>query len=335
MVATFFQGVTLGGFIRGIPVVDRVHAGGPLDWLAPFPLFTGLGLMVAYALLGCTWLIMKTGGGLQQRMRRLARPLVLLMLLVIAVISLWTPLVHEGIAQRWFSWPNLLWLSPVPLLVLALSWLLLRRVARGSHGHPFLMALGLVFLGYLGLGISLWPHVIPPSITIWEASGPSQSQLFTLVGTLLTLPLILAYTGWAYHVFRGKVEVDDKYYRGPPGPGVEVGTLGTAPGLAAGAVAAGSGGAGTVGMAVAGSDGGGGWGCWGWWGGEWGDGGWAERGGGWGWAGRDRGGPRAVDAPGTGPGRRGRGRRRGAGGGGGGEGGTAAGGGLQSAHCQP
>ncbi|WP_353150063.1 cytochrome d ubiquinol oxidase subunit II [Pollutimonas bauzanensis] len=210
--ATFFQGVTLGAYIQGIKVVDRSYAGGPLDWLQPFPIFTGLGLIVAYALLGCTWLILKTEGPLHDRMRQLARPLTLVLLGTIVVLSIWTPLTDSAIAQRWFSLPNLFWFAPVPLLVLLVTYYLLRSLNKDPHAGPFLLTLALIFLGYSGLGISVWPNIIPPDISIWDASGPAQSQGFTLVGALLIVPLILMYTAWSYYVFRGKVKVGDGYH---------------------------------------------------------------------------------------------------------------------------
>ncbi len=210
--ATFFQGVTLGAYIHGINVVDRSYAGGPLDWLHPFAIFTGLGLVVAYALLGCTWLILKTEGPLHDSMRKLARPLTLVLLAVIAVLSIWTPLAHSEIAQRWFSLPNLFWFAPVPLLVLLAAYYLLRCLDNDPHAGPFLLTLALIFLGYSGLGISVWPNIIPPHISIWDASGPAQSQGFTLVGALLIVPLILMYTAWSYYVFRGKVKAGDGYH---------------------------------------------------------------------------------------------------------------------------
>ncbi|KAF1004506.1 MAG: Cytochrome bd-I ubiquinol oxidase subunit 2 [Pseudomonas sp.] len=212
LLATFSQGVALGAFIEGIPVVDRQFAGGALDWLAPFPLFCGLGLVVAYSLLGCTWLIMKTEGRLQERMHDLARPLALVLLGIIGIVSLWTPLAHNEIASRWFSLPNLFWFLPVPLLVLLTFWLLLRSVARNDHVLPFLLTLVLIFLGYSGLGISLWPNIIPPQISIWDAASPPQSQGFMLVGALFILPFILGYTAWSYYVFRGKVKHGDGYH---------------------------------------------------------------------------------------------------------------------------
>ncbi len=210
--ATFFQGVTLGAYIDGINVVNRSYAGGPLDWLEPFAIFTGLGLIVAYALLGCTWLIFKTEGPLQSRMRQLARPLTLVLLAIIVVLSVWTPIAHIEIAERWFTLPNLFWFAPVPVLVLLVTWALLRSLNNDPHAGPFLLTLALVFLGYSGLGISVWPNIIPPDISIWDASGPPQSQGFALVGALLIIPLILMYTAWSYYVFRGKVRAGDGYH---------------------------------------------------------------------------------------------------------------------------
>ncbi|MFD2645283.1 cytochrome d ubiquinol oxidase subunit II [Pseudomonas japonica] len=212
LAATFFQGVALGAFMEGFKVVDRQYAGGTLDWLTPFSLFSGLGLIVAYALLGCTWLIMKTEGRLQEQMHNLGRPLALALLLVIGIVSLWTPLAYPQIAERWFSVPNLFWFMPVPLLVLVTFYGLLQAVKRNAHYTPFLLTLVLIFLGYSGLGISLWPNIIPPSISIWDAAAPPQSQGFMLVGTLFILPFILGYTFWSYYVFRGKVTHEHGYH---------------------------------------------------------------------------------------------------------------------------
>jgi len=212
IIATFFQGVALGAFIHGIPVAGRSYAGGPLDWISPFSLFTGAGLLVAYALLGSTWLIMKTEGALQERAYRITRRLAWILLAAIIVVSVWTPLADPRIAARWFSLPTLLWISPVPLLVAACVALLLRAVAAKAQALPFLSALALMLLGYGGLGISLWPNIVPPAISIWDAASPPQSQGFTLIGAMLTIPMILAYTIWAYSVFHGKVRSGDGYH---------------------------------------------------------------------------------------------------------------------------
>jgi len=212
LAATFFQGVTLGTYIQGMTVVDRAYAGGPFDWISPFSMFTGLGLVVAYALLGSTWLIMKTEGSLQQRAYGVTRPLVWALLAVIAVISIWTPLLDATIALRWFSMPNLFWFAPVPLLVIASAFLMLKSLRKKREAMPFLMTLVLVFLGYSGLGISIWPNIIPPSISIWAASSPPQSQGFILVGALLIIPVILGYTVWSYYLFHGKIKPGEAYH---------------------------------------------------------------------------------------------------------------------------
>jgi cytochrome d ubiquinol oxidase subunit II len=211
-IATLSQGVALGAFINGFKVTNGAYSGGALDWLSPFSVFTGLGLVVAYALLGSTWLVMKTEGGLQHRMKQLARPVTLAVLAMIAIVSIWTPLSHPAVAARWFSLPNIIVFAPVPILVLLSTWAILRTLRQDSHAAPFLFALFLLFLGYSGLAISLWPNIIPPSISIWEAAAPPQSMGFTLVGALFIIPFILAYTTWSYYVFRGKVRVGEGYH---------------------------------------------------------------------------------------------------------------------------
>lgn len=213
LLATFSQGVVVGAVINGFTVRGRTFSGGMFDWLTPFSLFCGFGLCVAYALLGATWLVMKSEGALQQRMRSVSRQLLGALLVVFAVISLWTPLAHPAIAARWFSLPNLYFLLPVPLLVILVSgWLWSRLHQRDRHVSPFTLTLGLVFLGFSGLGISIWPHIIPPAITLWQAAAPPQSQGFMLVGALLIIPVILGYTCWSYYVFRGKVQPGEGYH---------------------------------------------------------------------------------------------------------------------------
>ncbi|ELX8378771.1 cytochrome d ubiquinol oxidase subunit II [Providencia vermicola] len=211
--ATFVQGVVVGAFIQGFHVENRVYMGGYFDWFSPFPLFCGFGLVIAYALLACGWLIMKTEGHLRQTMYRLLRPLTLLMLAVIAVISAWTPVLNEAIYQRWFSLPNLFFFLPVPLLVLGCVYIMLISAKRKrSDSVPFLAALTLIFLGFTGLGISIWPNLIPPAISFRDAAGPMESLGFMLVGALFIIPIILVYTYWSYYVFRGKITPDQGYH---------------------------------------------------------------------------------------------------------------------------
>lgn len=210
--ATFCQGVALGAFIDGFAMVGNNYSGGVMDWLTPFSVFTGIGLLVAYALLGSTWLVMKTEGALQSRMTALAQPVTLLLLAFILAVSLWTPIVQPSIRARWFTLPEIAFFLPVPILVLLTSWLIRRLLRHGSHAGPFLAALFLLFLGYSGLAISLWPNVVPPTISIWQAAAPPQSMGFALVGALLIIPVILVYTAWSYYVFRGKVRAGEGYH---------------------------------------------------------------------------------------------------------------------------
>lgn len=211
LLATLFQGIILGAYLSGIEVQEGHYAGGAWDWISPFSLFCGVSLTAAYGLLGCTWLIMKTDGPLQDKMRHLASPLSWLLMAAMLTVSIWTPLAHPAIAERWFSLPNLFWLAPLPLLS-GFTWLALLRSLPKGENSPFVMALTMMGLGFLGLGISLWPNVIPPSIDIWTASSPVSSQGFALVGALLIIPIILTYTAWSYYVFRGKVNIEDGYH---------------------------------------------------------------------------------------------------------------------------
>ena len=210
--AAFSQGVALGAFINGFSLSGTTYTGGSFDWLTPFSLFTGVGLIMAYALLGSTWLIMKTEGTLQHRFKSMARPITFAVLAAIAVVSLWTPAEHPGIAARWFSFPNIILFSPVPVLVVITTIAIQHVIKQETHAAPFGLALFLLFLGYTGLAISLWPNIVPPAISIREAAGPPQSMGFTLVGALFVIPFILGYTAMSYYVFRGKVRAGEGYH---------------------------------------------------------------------------------------------------------------------------
>ncbi len=205
LLATFAQGVVLGCFIQGIPVQGRDFAGTMLHWLTPFSLFCGLALVGGYALLGATWLIWRTIGRLQDWCFRVARRLMVAVLAGVAAVSLWTPLLVPEIAQRWFSWPNIALLAPVPLATAALAAALWRALDNGREVAPFVLAMALFALSYLGLAVSLWPTLIPPAVTVWQAAAPPETQVFLLVGMAFLIPAILAYTAYSYWVFRGKV----------------------------------------------------------------------------------------------------------------------------------
>ncbi len=212
LVATFAQGVVLGTFVRGIPVVGRNYAGGTLDFIAPFPLLTGVGLIAGYGLLGACWLVMKTDGDLQQWARGRARAFALGVAAFVIMVSVWTPLAQPQIRVRWFSWPNIVALSPVPLVTFALFLVLWRSLERGRDATPFLAALGIFVMAYVGLGISIFPMVVPYALDLWQAAGTPKSQAFLMIGTLFLLPIILTYTGWSYWVFRGKVVAGQGYH---------------------------------------------------------------------------------------------------------------------------
>jgi len=203
--AAFFQGVILGAYLQGIPVANGVFAGPSFFWLTPFSLLTGFGLMATYALLGSCWLAMKTDGNLQHRLHSLIRPLTVVLLVFMVVVSIWTPLTDAQIAARWFNSGLLRRLLPIPFLVVIAALMMFRAVRRRHDTAPFLLALLLVMLGYAGLLVSIWPYAVPNVITLEEAAAPRSSQLFTLLGAVIILPVILAYTTAGYRVFRGKI----------------------------------------------------------------------------------------------------------------------------------
>jgi cytochrome d ubiquinol oxidase subunit II len=212
LVATFSQGIVLGMFIQGFPVEGRVYAGTSWNWVAPFPLLTGVGLIFGYALQGTTWLVLKTEGELQEWGRRMARYALLGVIAFILLISLWTPLKDARIAARWFGFPDSLVFAPVPVLTALLAWTLWSSLAKGREVTPFLCSMGLFFLAFTGLVISLWPFIAPPSVTLWDASAAPLSHQFLLIGTMFLLPVLIIYVVWSYWVFRGKVRGDMGYH---------------------------------------------------------------------------------------------------------------------------
>ncbi len=212
IITTFAQGIVVGAVVQGFDVQNRVFAGGAMDWFSPFPLFCGFGLMAAYALLGATWLLTKTEGELQTAIFRLAPKALWLLIVAIVIVSVWTPLADPAIAKRWFSLPNIFLLIPVPLLTLWLCISTFKALKKGKETAPFVMTLLLVFVGFAGLGISLWPNIIPPSISIWDAASPYESLHFMIYGAIFVLPVILIYTFWSYYVFAGKVKEGDAYH---------------------------------------------------------------------------------------------------------------------------
>ena len=207
-VAAMSQGIVLGALLQGVTVAGRAYAGGWWDWLTPFTLLTGFSVTLAYGLLGATWLNLKTEGELQQQAARMARWLGAATLGAIVVVSLATPFLRGDYFDRWLSFPNIFWVAPIPVLVGIASLAFVRGLKAGHELSPFLLTLSIFLLCFIGLGISVFPYVIPGAVTIWEAATERSSQLFMLAGTAVVMPMILGYTVWTYYVFRGKVKAD-------------------------------------------------------------------------------------------------------------------------------
>jgi cytochrome d ubiquinol oxidase subunit II len=212
MLAAFCQGLILGGLVQGIKVENGVFAGEPLDWAQPFTFVCGLGVVAGYALLGATWLMMKTEGVVADRARRQAKVLLIAVLAFMALVSVWTPLAFERIASRWFSAPNIYLLWPVPLLTAFTALAAWRWLDERREVLPFLASIVLFLLGYLGLVISTFPYIVPPALTIWQAAAAPASQVFLLLGCTFLLPIILGYYVFMYWLFQGKVREGEGYH---------------------------------------------------------------------------------------------------------------------------
>ncbi len=210
-IAAFAQGLLLGGLIEGVKIKDHAFAGGHWDWLSPFSLVAALGVVGGYALLGSTWLVRKTEGELHDWARYTARRMLYVSLAFIAIVSIYTPLRFPVIAERWFGHQHWISLAPVPIATAVVGLSLWRELHYDSDLMPFFYAVGLFMLGYLGIAISLWPNLLPPSLSIWDAAAPRKSQQFLLIAIAAALPMVLIYTAYAYSVFWGKVSVNDGY----------------------------------------------------------------------------------------------------------------------------
>jgi cytochrome d ubiquinol oxidase subunit II len=211
-IATFAQGVVLGNFIQGFQVSGRVFSGTSFDFLTPFSVLTGIALLFGYGLLGAGWLILKTQGELQDAARRQGRVCLIGVLIGIGIVSIWTPIMTPAIASRWFAFPNIIFLAPVPIATIAVALLTWHALGSRAEVLPFVGGIGLFILSYLGIAISLYPMIVPHHFTLWESASSDRTQVFLLIGTLVLLPVILMYTSWSYWVFRGKVRADIGYH---------------------------------------------------------------------------------------------------------------------------
>lgn len=174
------------------------------DWLTPFSLCTGIALVCGYALLGATWMIIKSTGRLQRKMVHYARGLLVLVSFFLLFVSIWTPLHSEEVFHRWYSFPNVLLLSPLPLIALIAIYLVWQNLNSGSEYKPFIYSIVIFLCSYIGIAISVYPYLIPHQVTLWQAAAPDSTLVFILIGVAIMLPILLAYTLYAYHLFRGK-----------------------------------------------------------------------------------------------------------------------------------
>lgn len=210
-VASFAQGAVVGAYIQGFEVEGFSYVGGAFDWLTPFTVMTGLGVVAGYALLGATWTILKTEGQTRDWAYRIAPRLLTIVMVFFVVVSIWTPLTSEHVRGRWFDQASVLWFFPM-LTVLAAVWVF-QKLRERSDVAPFIGSMTLFALFYLGLLASMWPWAVPPEHTFWDAASDPGTQLFLLLGMLFLLPIILGYTAWTYWVFRGKIQPGEGYSR--------------------------------------------------------------------------------------------------------------------------
>ena len=211
-VTAFAQGVILGALVEGMPLKGGKYLDGAFAWFSPFSMLTGVAVVFGYALLGATWIVLKTEGRTQRIAFDLTRPLMLGVIAFMLLVSAWLPFLDATLRERWFTWPNFLYLSPVPVLTVLNAAFLWRAVLDNRELAPFVLALCFFALGFLGLVAGIWPNIVPPSLSIWDAAAPPSSQGFVLVGAAVMIPAVLGYTIYSYRVFRGKVTADAGYH---------------------------------------------------------------------------------------------------------------------------
>lgn len=200
IVAALTQGAIIGAFVEGFAVTNHQFSGGGFDWLTPFSAVTAIAVLSGYVLLSAGWLIMKADDDLREWAYGVARIALIAVAVFIAVFSLWTPFLQPEIAARWFSPGNMVMFGAIPLLTLVSLVGLWRGIGKRQRYAPFLWGAALFLLCYMGLAVSLFPYIIPPDITIWQAAAAPESQLFMLYGAVPLLPIILAYTAYSYYV---------------------------------------------------------------------------------------------------------------------------------------
>lgn len=201
LLTSLSQGFMLGKYVMGLESTLGT-------WI--FAMITAVFLTVAYSFIGACWLILKTEEGLQRKSVAWAKGGIWGLLLGLGLISLATPLVSTRIFDKWFSFPEMLWLAPLPILSGLIAFLLWRSLRTLPNAQdtgartPFLYAIALFVLAFGGLAYSFYPYVVPEKLTIYEAASAPESLFIILIGTVFVLPMIAGYTALAYTVFKGK-----------------------------------------------------------------------------------------------------------------------------------
>ena len=211
LVATVMQGMVIGAIVQGVNVDGRSFAGNAFDWLNAYSVMTGVALVFGYALLGATWLIMKTDGETQAWARKCASYVLAYVALFMAIVSISMPVMNMDIRTLWFSTPNFFFLLPVPSLTLVFFIMIWRDVHQGKEYRPFFLSIGIFLMGYIGITVSMWPYLVPFEVSFRQAAAAGPSQSLLLVGTVIMLPVVLGYTGFCYYVFRGKASSETIY----------------------------------------------------------------------------------------------------------------------------
>ena len=209
--ASFMQGIILGTIIQGIQVDNYNFVGKPFDWLTGFSVVVGIAVVFGYALLGACWVNMKSTGKTQKFAQSVAKYTLIYVLLFMGVVSIWMPFIDIVIFDRWFSTPNIFYLSPIPVISLYIAYKLFESINAKAEYSPFLYTMALFTLGFIGIVISIWPYVIPRSVTFAKAAARGPTQSLMLLGIIVTLPAVLSYTAYNYYVFRGKAQEEAMY----------------------------------------------------------------------------------------------------------------------------
>jgi cytochrome d ubiquinol oxidase subunit II len=205
ILAAFIQGIILGTFVKGygshLPLPHTAY-----HWLTPFTIFTGAAVVCGYALLGATWLIIKTHDELQARMYKAAKVLLVVVVFFLVIVSIWTPIIEPRVMHRWFLLPNFYYLSFLPILTILIVFYNFYCLHKKRERLPFILTIGLFVFSYIAFCISAWPYIIPHVLPVWDAAAPPSTLKFILVGAIIILPVLLIYTLYSYYVFRGKVK---------------------------------------------------------------------------------------------------------------------------------